>query len=249
MYYQSEKAKKIENDLFKMLTQMVFDFFINNYSKYGFEERIGQQDMALDIADCIKDQEHILVEAGVGIGKSYAYIVPLIYYHQLFGNPIAIATSTITLQEQLKNDIDHISRLLNYPIEIVLAKGQTHFVCRQRADIYFTENKVKEYTEVQALLKSGSFDRKDFPVSSYLWNAINVKEFQYKTCQLCQYHFSCGFFNIRGKMQQTNGIILCNQDLLTMHLRKRNNGQRLLLNSRISIIVIATKCFWGFYSP
>lgn len=97
--------------------------------------------MALDITDSIRDNQHILVEAGVGIGKSLAYLVPLLYYFKEFNEPIAIATSTIALQEQLEKDIKYISQLLLINVPTVIAKGQTHFVCRIRLKQYAKEDK------------------------------------------------------------------------------------------------------------
>lgn len=49
--------------------EATWQFFFNDTLKFGYEERVGQQDMALDIVDVLRDGEHIIVEAGVGIGK------------------------------------------------------------------------------------------------------------------------------------------------------------------------------------
>lgn len=233
-----DREEKRQKGLLNVLTDRVYDFFINRAAKYGYEERLGQQDMALDIADAIRDHEHIIIEAGVGIGKSFAYIVPLLYYQQLFNEPVAIATSTITLQEQLLSDIQKISGLLHHPTEVVLAKGQTHFVCRHRADVFLEGKKGQDYANIRSLLKEGIFDQKHFNLPAAIWNVINVNNFQYKTCQKCVYKSSCGYLNLREKMQHTYGVILCNQDLLTMHLRKLASGQRPLLNPQISVIVV-----------
>ena len=59
-----------------------------------FEDREGQQNMALDVAEAIRDCQHIVIEAGVGIEKSFAYLVPLILYNKYVQQPVAITTST-----------------------------------------------------------------------------------------------------------------------------------------------------------
>lgn len=127
-------------DKYEKLEKLVWDFFMEEIPKLGFEQREGQEDMALDICYSIKEKKHTIVEAGVGIGKSYAYIVPLLCYNLLFNKPILIATSTIALQEQLIKDVKKICSYIKHRPEIILAKGMTHFACRKRADEYFKDN-------------------------------------------------------------------------------------------------------------
>ncbi len=120
MFWFSEDSKKVDKNLSKEdeLQQLVWDFFMNKIPKLGFEQREGQEDMALDICNAIADRQHTIVEAGVGIGKSYAYIVPLLYYNKLFNKPVLIATSTIALQEQLIKDVKKICSYINHKPEI-----------------------------------------------------------------------------------------------------------------------------------
>lgn len=79
--------------------------------------------MSCEIVDGIRENKHVLVEAGVGIGKSFAYIVPILYYSKIYHRPVVIATSTIALQEQLTHDIEKIMDMLNYEVEVLIAKG------------------------------------------------------------------------------------------------------------------------------
>ena len=131
-----ERRKKWKQD-FQSIGQDVYSFFIDTAIEKGFENREGQWDMSFEIVDAMKNQQHILVEAGVGIGKTFAYIVPLLYYHKRYKKPIVIATSTIALQEQLSADIKVIEDIIGYHPDIVLAKGQNHFLCKYRCDEYF----------------------------------------------------------------------------------------------------------------
>lgn len=113
--------------------------------------------MSCEITDAMKRKQHILVEAGVGIGKTFAYIVPLLFYHKKYGRPIVIATSTIALQEQLESDINVVENIIGYHPEIILVKGQNHFLCRNRADQFFFHNKNKEnnkeiYEEIEMVV-------------------------------------------------------------------------------------------------
>ncbi len=234
------QTKKLKNE-YEKIEQAVWDFFIEDTKKYGFEVREGQQDMALDIVDALKANEHILVEAGVGIGKSFAYIVPILYYHKVYQKPIVIATSTIALQEQLEGDIKRISKIIRYPIEVVLSKGQTHFVCRDRADGFLApKRKEHPYSEINRLTQQGASERKDFPfqVDQKIWDEICIKRYNSRACRSCKHYTRCAFPNLRERMKETTGIILCNQDLLTVHLRKMNAEQSSFFSKEISVIVI-----------
>ncbi|MEG2290592.1 MAG: ATP-dependent DNA helicase, partial [Clostridium sp.] len=76
-WFSEEKNKKPKRELTKYdeLEALVWDFFKHKIPRLGFEQREGQEDMAFDICNSIADKQHTIVEAGVGIGKSYAYIV------------------------------------------------------------------------------------------------------------------------------------------------------------------------------
>lgn len=243
MFWFSEDSKKVDKNFSKEdeLQQLVWNFFMNKIPKLGFEQREGQEDMALDICNAIADREHTIVEAGVGIGKSYAYIVPLLYYNKLFNKPVLIATSTIALQEQLIKDVKKICSYINHKPEIVLAKGMTHFACKSRADKYFKEINSKDFNDNLEILcnyiNNGVVDRKNIKldVDNNVWDNVNVKATDHNRCE---HYNSCSFMSLRRDMLNTNGIILCNQDLLTVHFQKLKKGQKGLLNDKIDLIVI-----------
>lgn len=223
------------------LEQNVWEFFMNKLPKLGFESREGQEDMALDICTSIKEHQHTIIEAGVGIGKSYAYIVPLLYYNMLFEKPVLIATSTIALQEQLINDVKKISKLIKYKPDILLAKGMRHFACKSRADKYFSNinfiNISQEEEMLYRYINIGKSDRKNmnYDFKDELWENVNVVATNHNNCE---YYNSCAFIELRRKMLECNGVIICNQDLLTVHLEKVANGQKGILNEEIDLIVI-----------
>ena len=104
-------------------------------NKDELKYREGQHTMALTIADALKEKQIVLVEAQVGIGKSYAYLIPLVYsFHKNPGiKGAVIATSTIALQEQLMKDIEKVAEILNIDnFEAVLVKGKNNYLCRKR---------------------------------------------------------------------------------------------------------------------
>ncbi|MFA7183760.1 MAG: DEAD/DEAH box helicase, partial [Victivallales bacterium] len=66
-----------------------------------YEHRPQQTDMAVKIAETLIGRHNLCVEAPTGIGKSFAYLIPLIYYSKISPKPSIISTETINLQEQL----------------------------------------------------------------------------------------------------------------------------------------------------
>lgn len=83
-------------------------------------------------------------------------------------------------------------------------------------------------------------DRKDFlfTIPTDVWNSINVQEYSYKKCIQCEFKNECYYYQLRQKLPTFDGIVICNQDLLTIHLKKKNSWQRNILNNDISIIVV-----------
>ncbi len=132
-----DRAKRRKADL-QAIGTTVTDFFWDVAPAHGFEMREGQQDMSCEIVDALIHNQHFAVEAGVGIGKSFGYLVPILLYNKKLKKPVIVATSTIALQEQLWKDIHDVMPLLNTRPEVILAKGQTHYLCHKRANEYLS---------------------------------------------------------------------------------------------------------------
>ncbi|MCH7593241.1 MAG: DEAD/DEAH box helicase family protein [Chloroflexi bacterium] len=105
----------------------------------GFEHRSQQERMAESVADAIKDGEHLIVEAGTGVGKSLAYLVPAALHALSGGGTVIVSTNTINLQEQLMaKDIPaarDVLRSIGYPEDALSAaqlKGRSNYLCYRR---------------------------------------------------------------------------------------------------------------------
>ena len=205
--------------------------------KYGFEKRDGQLDMAYDILDALIQKKHIAVEAGVGIGKSYSFLLPLLLYSEAMNKPVVIATSTIALQEQLLNDAERLQDLLGVRREIVLAKGQAHYFCRERAGRYLKNIGAEMFGEIMDGLLSDYAERKNFSVSvpDEIWEKVNVTRYGTHDCEHCEKR--CPYARIRERMRATRGLILCNQDILTAHLLRRKRRQEGLISPLVDVAV------------
>jgi len=93
----------------------------------GFTARTSQRQMAERVAASLAAREHLLVEAGTGTGKTFAYLVPAL----LSGLRVLISTGTRTLQDQLyMRDIPLLSGALGRPLQTALLKGRANYLCR-----------------------------------------------------------------------------------------------------------------------
>jgi ATP-dependent DNA helicase DinG len=95
----------------------------------GFRPRRGQLEMAEAVQAAIADQSQLIVEAGTGTGKTFAYLIPAL----LSGRRVLVSTGTRTLQDQLYHrDLPQIAQALGRPVQVALLKGRTNYLCRHR---------------------------------------------------------------------------------------------------------------------
>ncbi len=105
-------------------------------AEYGgrpYEYRSQQSRMARAIAAALTAGRNLAIEAPTGVGKSFAYLVPLIFLAQKLPHPLVVTTETINLQEQLiTRDLPLLARLTGIPFKAALAKGRSNYLCRRR---------------------------------------------------------------------------------------------------------------------
>src|SRR3954463_11332752 len=101
----------------------------------NFEYRPEQQEMAVAVARALEEEQHLVVEAGTGVGKSLAYLVPAILFALEQKKKAIISTHTINLQEQLLyKDIPILEKVLPVEFKAALMKGRQNFVCPRRLE-------------------------------------------------------------------------------------------------------------------
>jgi len=97
----------------------------------AFQPREGQTEMALAIAQTLEQGGELVVEAGTGVGKTYAYLVPVL----LSGERALVSTATKALQDQLfSRDIPKLAQALGLPVKVALLKGRGSYLCLQRLE-------------------------------------------------------------------------------------------------------------------
>ena len=99
----------------------------------GFEKRDAQLNLVRLIARAFDEDASVAAEAGTGVGKSFAYLLPAVEFALTCDERIVISTATITLQQQLyEKDIPLVLSALGKNIKCILVKGRANYICRRR---------------------------------------------------------------------------------------------------------------------
>jgi ATP-dependent DNA helicase DinG len=122
----------------------------------NFEYRPQQQEMAVAVARALERREHLAVEAGTGVGKSLAYLVPAILFAIANKRKAVISTHTINLQEQLtQKDLPMLEAVLPVKFAFTMLKGRGNYLCSRRlhkammqASSLFTSPEVEELKRI-----------------------------------------------------------------------------------------------------
>ena len=117
-------------------------------SEAGFSPRPQQDLMAQHVAQAIEAQTSLVAEAGTGVGKTFAYLVPLL----LSGRRALVSTATKSLQDQLfLRDLPRLAQSLKVPVRLALLKGRASYLCRWRLQQAQTEGPLPDRFAVRAL--------------------------------------------------------------------------------------------------
>lgn len=107
------------------------------FSKFfpHFEHRQEQVELCETIASALSDGLHVLAEAGTGVGKSLAYLIPAAIWAYQNNTRVVVSTNTINLQDQLINkDIPDVQKALDLPIKTSVLKGRNNYLCPRRLE-------------------------------------------------------------------------------------------------------------------
>src|SRR5580698_3361650 len=98
----------------------------------GYAYRPEQAAMANAVGAALARLETLIVEAGTGTGKTFAYLIPAL----LSGRSVIISTGTRTLQDQLyRRDLPVLAKALGLPVKVALLKGRSNYLCRHRLEV------------------------------------------------------------------------------------------------------------------
>ncbi|MDD4224352.1 MAG: helicase C-terminal domain-containing protein [Candidatus Cloacimonetes bacterium] len=200
----------------------------------NFEFRSGQVEMAQAIDAAFSTGKHLAVEAGTGVGKSFAYLVPALAFANRRSTKIVVSTNTKNLQEQLfYKDLPQLKKMLPLPFKASLVKGRENYVCERRWGEFLAEQ-TRGITpwEAQGLLnlfiwkmltltgdvsENSSFDRKR---QSPIWRKICSDRY---LClgRKCPHAAHCYVMTLR-KHIETSSVVVTNHSLLLADLQMEN---------------------------
>lgn len=210
----------------------------------AYEDRPQQGQMAKAVHDALKGHFHLAVEAGTGVGKSFAYLIPAIEAAKQQKCRVLVSTYTITLQEQLINkDIPFLSRLLDNCFTACLAKGRNNFVCLRRLEFAAGRQQGLFDSDTAQLVclsnwarqsKEGSLSDMDFVPSLQIWHAV-MSEHGNCRSRKCPHFNRCFYWRSRRRLENAD-IIVANHALLFSDLVLRQQGGSILPDYRLVIV-------------
>lgn len=205
------------------------------FSKYFkiYEHRPQQVEMLRTVTDALSESKHLLVEAGTGTGKSFAYLVPSALWALKNNRRVLISTNTINLQDQLiKKDIPDLCAALNLDLHAAVLKGRSNYLCprrlaalRQRGPE--TVEELRVLAKILVWLQSSSTgDRNEInlngPQEREVWFRLSAEDENCKV-EVCidRLGGACPFFYAK-QAAQTAHLLVVNHALLLSDIASGN---------------------------
>lgn len=192
------------------LSEWVGDVLYDILPEKGYEERDEQIYTAFQIADAFCDRTVHLAEAGLGTGKTFAYLLSAIPYARMTGKPVVIACATSALQEQLASstgDIETLSKLLDLEVDARMAKDARQYICDVRVEEGVSDFGDQSEEINQWLLQTKLGERSEIPdISDRVWKKISWNEFV--SCDTCQNRGYCKLMAARKYYREAGDLII-----------------------------------------
>lgn len=204
-----------------------------------FEPRPQQVAMARAVENAFLTGEHLVVEAGTGVGKSFAYLLPAIDAAVKRKKRVVVSTHTISLQEQIiDKDVPLLRGVYGDEFSAVLVKGRGNYLCKRRLDAAFRrqaqlfETRRDQETLSQIMEWAGE-DHHDGSLSSLpiqpdarVWEKVRAEA---GNClgKRCQYYKHC-FWQSAKRRMNTGNLLVVNHALFFSDLALRLAGVQYL---------------------
>ena len=202
-----------------------------------FERRDEQIEMSQAVAGAFADGEHLIVEAGAGVGKSFAYLVPAILQAADEKRRTLVSTYTIALQEQLiEKDLPLLEAALPVEFSACLGKGRNNYLClrrlalaiKNRARLFASQrelDQLEKLAEWAMETETGSFQEIDFACHMPIWEKVR-SEANICRARRCEHYAKCFLRAARRRMQQAD-ILVVNHALLFADLAEEGTASQL----------------------
>ncbi|MGB9618937.1 MAG: ATP-dependent DNA helicase [Armatimonadota bacterium] len=184
----------------------------------GYEFRSEQVEMAKAVARALAHNRHLLVEAGTGVGKTVAYLTPVVMHALSNRRPVVVSTHTINLQGQLvEKDIPLMQQVMEeYPFTAVLMKGRGNFLCLNELDnasslvVYQGDRAFERLKKWASKTETGDVGELDFPFPD--WHEVCSNQ---DTCRRteCPYNADRCFYYRMRKKAETADVVVVNHSL------------------------------------
>ncbi len=195
----------------------------------GFKARDAQRQMALAVADSISSGSALVVEAGTGTGKTYAYLVPAL----LAGKKVILSTGTKNLQEQLYfRDLPKVLQALALPLQTALLKGRANYLCLFRLTQHYQHVPVPDPLLIQdlSLIKKWSSETHTGDIGELTYIAEDSKALPYVTSTSdnclgkdCPDFEDCYLLKARKKAMQAD-LVVVNHHLFFADMALKDTG-------------------------
>ena len=197
----------------------------------GYACRTEQSSMAAAVGRALAQSEPLIVEAGTGTGKTFAYLVPAL----LSGRSVIISTGTRTLQDQLfHRDVPVLARALGMPVKMALLKGRANYLCRHRLELSTQQRSLlpaerasqrllARVSRWAALTRTGDLSElTDLPEQSPVWPMVTSTR---ENClgQECPQIGRCHVLEARRAAQAAD-VVVVNHHLLLADLALKEEG-------------------------
>ncbi|MFH1369870.1 MAG: helicase C-terminal domain-containing protein [Planctomycetota bacterium] len=220
----------------------------------GYECRQQQVEMAVAVQRALAAKRHLVAEAGTGVGKSLAYLVPAIeralssvrYEGQACSGAgrIVVSTFTISLQEQLINkDIPCLDGVMPWTCKAALAKGRANFLCKRRLEFAMRRQMglfdrfgeaLAEISNWASRTRDGSLSDLGYIPDARVWDAVKA---EHGNCRgrRCGHFASCFCQRAKRELENAN-VIVTNHALLFSDLVLREEDVSILPDYKWVII-------------
>jgi ATP-dependent DNA helicase DinG len=211
----------------------------------GYETRDEQLRMAEAVAAAIEGRHHLMVEAGTGVGKSFAYLVPAILAAAEQGKRVVVSTHTINLQEQLVGkDLPFLRAVMPHEFSAALVKGRSNYISLRRLRAALTRSgatfdhdddrrQIEELCRWAIDTKDGSRSDLAFRPSAEVWENV---ESDYGNClgKKCPSFRDCFYYKAQRRAWNAN-ILIVNHALYMVDLALKAQGGAILPDHEIAI--------------
>src|SRR5215471_1219209 len=205
-----------------------------------YEHRPSQIRMAKAVHRALEEQNHVIIEAGTGTGKTLAYLLPTL----LHGRRILVSTGTKTLQDQIfYKDIPLLEAVLDRPIRAAYLKGRNNYLCRLKLETLHSEGlfSPRELRTFQSILdwaeQTETGDRAELGSSgddSELWSGLDARRDRCLGTK-CKDYDRCFLTLVRQKAMESD-IVVVNHHLFFADLSIRKSDVSAILPDYSAVI-------------